>query len=81
MNLQLNFLKFIKKKPSYPYIPMPIFAYLIILTSFPPSPTASTIFFNLYLTVLTIKAFWAGVDLYLIKIPINNNGCQFMNLI
>ena len=42
---------------------LPMFASKIILTSFAPSPTASVIFPNWFLTSLTMSAFYFGVTL------------------
>jgi hypothetical protein len=48
--------------PSYPKIPTPTLAYIIIFTSLAPSPIANVIL-SIFLTKRTISAFWPGVTL------------------
>ena len=51
-------------RPSFPYIPTPTWASLIIETSLAPSPTAKVnTFLSSFLIILITSAFWPGLNL------------------
>ena len=82
MNLQLinlyKLFKNLKFIPSLPYTPIPTLAHFIMLTSFPPSPIARTIFFKHFLIVDTTCAFYEGDDLLNSNLPIYYNRFKIM---